>query len=418
MNIAIIGAGVVGVSSAYYLHQQGHNVSVFESLPSSGLETSFANAGLITPSLCDPWNSPGIVWNVLKNLCQKNPPIRINARAIPSLLSWGMQFIRNSSTQRYLQNFERNVLLANYSLQLLDELTKELDLDFSYQKSGTLKVFRDATSAQQLQQFMSLSKQLNIASEWLDIDALIDKEPALLPIKSELLGGVFYPDDALGDSYRFTQNLAQFLEQNQVKFFYDSKVELINDGNGVCAIAMNEKCMAFDSIVLAAGCASSQLARPLNIHLPIQPLKGYSMTVSSKHWAIKPHIPLLDHERHIAITPIGNNLRITSTAEFAGFDKTIQPKPIDNLKRLLLDFYPCAAEHMNDESVSYWTGLRPTSVDGVPFISETPYKNLYLNTGHGHLGWTLALGSGKLIAEMIAGHQSNINKKAYRLGRL
>ncbi len=418
MKIAIIGAGVIGVSSAYYLQKQGHSVSVYDSFPGVALETSYANAGLLTPSLCDPWNSPGIVWDVLKNLWCKNPPIRINARAIPSLLAWGMQFIRYSSVQNYVKNFEHNVVLANYSLQLFDELAKDFDLDFSYKKTGTLKIFRDAESLQQLKRFRTISNKLNITDEWLDVEALVSKEPALLPIKQELLGGVYYPSDALGDAYRFTQNLAMFLEKNQVNFINNSKARLINDGNGICAVEINQNRLAFDCIVLAAGCASPKLALPIDIKLPIQPIKGYSMTVDCKNWAIKPRIPVIDHERHIAITPLGDSLRVAGIAEFAGFNKTINPQQIEDLKRLLLTIYPYAEYHINKDSVSYWTGLRPTSVDGVPFITGTQYKNLYINTGHGHLGWTLALGSGKILSDLISGHRSILNRDPYSLVRL
>jgi D-amino-acid dehydrogenase len=416
MKIAVIGAGVVGVSAAYYLQKQGHAVSVYERLPGAALETSYANAGLLTPSLCDPWNSPGMMWNVLKTLWCKNPPIRLNARVMPSLLSWGMQFIRCSSAQTYIKNFEYNALLANYSLQLLNELTS--DFDFSYQTTGTLKIFRDVKSSQQLKKCRAIFNQLNIANEWLDVEALISKEPALSAIKHELLGGVYYPSDAFGDAHQFTKSLVQFLMKHQVDFFYDSKVQLINDGNGVCAIEINQERQAFDCIVLAAGYASSKIVLPLDIHLPIQPIKGYSLTVDCKNWATKPHVPVIDHERHIAITPLGDSIRVAGTAEFAGFDKTINPERIEDLKRLLLTIYPRTSEYINKDSVSHWAGLRATSVDGVPFITGTHYKNLYINTGHGHLGWTLALGSGKILSDMISGHRSVLNIDPYSLARL
>ena len=375
MNIAIIGAGVIGVSSAYYLQQQGHCVSIFDSLPGAGQETSYANAGLLTPSLCDPWNSPAIVWRLLQNLCSKDAPIRFNPRVIPSLLGWGMLFIRYSTAKNYFKNFEKNVQLANYSLQLLDKLEKELDFDFLYNKSGTLKIFRDAKSSAQLQTFIELSNKLNITSEWLNTRELIAKEPALAPIQNGLLGGVYYKNDAIGDAYLFTKNLARFLEMNQVDFFYNSTVQLINDRNSICSIEINKKRMEFDCIVLAAGSASAELALPLDIQLPIKPLKGYSITVDCKHWEIKPHIPVIDHELHVAITPLGDKLRVAGTAEFAGFNKTIIPERVKILKELLLKIYPHAAAYLNENAFSCWSGLRPTTVDGVPFISATQYKN-------------------------------------------
>lgn len=417
MKIAIIGAGVIGVSSAYYLWKEGFDVHVYDSLSGAALESSYANAGLLTPSLCDPWNSPGILWKIFKNLWCKNPSIRLHARTIPSLLSWSRTFVRYSSASHYIKNFENNVILANYSQQLLDKLSQEHHFDFSYKKAGTLKIFRDAKSFHALKKFMVIFDSLNIINEWLDVEELISKEPALSAIQHELVGGLYFPKDAFGDAHQFTKNLAQFLMNNGVKFYYDSKVKLIKDAQNICTIEIDKNHQMFDRVVLAAGCASATLARDLGIQLPIQPIKGYSLTVECKNWHTKPHIPVIDHERHIAVTPLADRLRVAGTAEFAGFNKTIHVQRIADLNRLLVRLYPEGADYVNKDSVFSWAGLRATSVDGVPFITSTPYKNLYINTGHGHLGWTLALGSGKILSNLILGHPPTLNTHPYRLVR-
>lgn len=418
MKIAIIGAGIVGMSSAYYLQKQGHTVTVFDSLPEAGLETSFANAGLLTPSLCEPWNSPGIAWNLLKHLGSKKAPIRIKASRLPSLFLWGLKFIRYSSPNYFYKNFERNVLLANYSLQLFDELSSELNLDFHYNKAGTLKIFRDKRSFLQIKEAVDLAKLFNISSILLDAEETVAKEPALLPIKNQLLGAAFYPEDALGDAFLFTKNLASFLEKNQVNFFYNTQTKLIDRGKGVCALEYNQQQTEFDRIVLAAGCYSSKLIQDLGLRLPIQPLKGYSITVNCKNWGQMPHIPVIDHEHHTAITPLGDRIRVTGGAELTGFDKTIASNRIEHLKQLLWKMYPSSKESIDEHSILSWSGLRPTSVDGVPFITPTQYKNLYINSGHGHLGWTMSLGSGKVLADLISGIPSPLIIKEYSLERL
>lgn len=417
MKIAIVGAGVIGVSTAYYLQKQGHDISVFDSLPGAGLETSYANAGLLTPSLCDPWNAPGLTWKLLKHLGRKNSPIHIKASVVPSLLSWGLKFSRYSAPDYYYKNFERNMLLANYSLQLLNEMTTEINLDFQYKKTGTLKIFRDQLSSSHIRATIEIAKRLDIPAQHLNKEETLSKEPALFSIKNELGGSVYYPNDASGDAFLFTKNMANFLEKNQVHFFYNSQTKLITGRNNTCSLETNLEKMEFDSIVLAAGCYSSQLIQELGIQLPIQPLKGYSITVDCNNWEIKPHIPIIDQELHAAITPLGGRIRVTGFAELAGFDKTLKRNRIENLKQLLMRIYPSSKEHLNENTISSWTGLRPTSVDGVPFVTSTKYKNLYLNTGHGHIGWTTALGSGKILADQISGKTPQLNINEYSLKR-
>lgn len=417
MRIAIVGAGVIGVSTAYYLQKQGHDISVFDSLPGAGLETSYANAGLLTPSLCDPWNAPGITWNVLKHLGRKNSPIHIKASVVPSLLSWGLKFSRYSTLDYYYKNFEHNMRLANYSLQLLNEMTTEINLEFQYKKTGTLKIFRSQQSSSHIRAAIEIAKRLDIPAQHLNTEETIAKEPALFSIKHELGGSVYYTNDASGDAFLFTKNMAHFLKNNQVQFFYHSKIKLITDQKNRCLLETNLEKMEFDCIVLAAGYYSPQLIRDFGISLPMQPLKGYSITVDCKHWEIKPDIPIIDQELHAAITPLGAYIRVTGFAELAGFDKTLRKNRIENLKTLLARIYPSSGGHLNENTISSWTGLRPTSVDGVPFITSTKYKNLYLNTGHGHIGWTTALGSGKILADQISGEPPQLDIHAYSLRR-
>ena len=268
-----------------------------------------------------------------------------------------------------------------------------------------------------MQSAIEIAKRLNIPYQQLNIEETLSKEPALSFSRNELLGSIYYPDDATGNAFLFAKNLANYLENNQVQFFYNAQTKIIHNKNSTCSLEVNLDPMEFDCIVLAAGCYSAQLVQALGIQLPIQPLKGYSITVDCKNWETKPHIPVIDQELHAAITPLGASIRVTGFAELAGFDKTLTNTRIEKLKQFLGQIYPCSKGKINENTITSWTGLRPTSVDGVPYITSTKYKNLYLNTGHGHIGWTTALGSGKLLADQLSDITPELDINEYRLTR-
>lgn len=415
MKITIIGAGVIGISTAFFLSQQGHEITVIESASGAGLETSFANGGLLTPSLSDPWNSPGIFWKVLKYLGRSDTPFVIRANALASLGKWGIDFLRYSSQAHFQQSIKRNAALGIYNNQLMEDVVQHIQ-NFDYNNAGTMMIFRDKPSFEQAKEFSESLNQLDIPFESLEQMAAIDKEPALISIKENIQGGIFYPKDASGNAHLFTKNLAEYLKQKGVKFLYQSKAKLNKNKNAVF-LTVNDEKFESDCIILAAGIYSVGLAKEIGISLPLRPCKGYSLTVSTENWDMAPKMPVLDHALHAVITPLGKNIRVAGTAEFAGMNKNLTQERVQNLHHILQKVYPKGYQQMKPQDVTPWTGLRPTCVDGVPLIGPTKFKNLFLNTGHGHLGWTLSLGSGKLLSDYICGTPSPISIAEYQLTR-
>ncbi|OGV26408.1 MAG: hypothetical protein A3F18_03590 [Legionellales bacterium RIFCSPHIGHO2_12_FULL_37_14] len=410
MKIAIIGAGVIGVSTAYYLYKD-HQVTIFERKLGAALETSYANAGLLTPSLCEPWNSPGILWQLVKSFGRKSQPFSIKPHQLLPFLTFGMQFISYATPKYFYQNFAHNIDLAKLSAQLMQELHQEIPLNFSYHQKGTLQLFRKGHDKAAIHKFLALACKMHINCKYLTPLAMVEKEPALLPIQNLLYGGIFYPDDSSGDAFLFTQSLAEYLKKQKVKFVYGAEVKFSSNNKSEVLLEYQKQLLNFDAIILAAGPWSNDLLVPLNIKLPIEPIKGYSITLNCPDWQNKPSIPIVDHAYYSAITPFEDRLRITGITEFAGLDLNIEPLQITSLKERLLLTYPDLKPQIDKANVSSWTGLRPTSVDGMPYISKTKYSNLWVNTGHGHSGFTLALGSGKYMAQLILKNElAHLNK--------
>lgn len=415
MKVAVIGAGVIGVSTAYYLQQFGYQVTVYEASSKAGLITSYANAGLLTPSLCEPWNYPGVLLYLFKYIGKTYSPIHILWRELPGLLPWGLKFISNSNSLNYYKNFEHNYHLAHHSQLLMDELMQKAPIEFEYKKSGVLKLFRETSALDALQKNINKLSQWGVITQYLTPKETIAKEPALKTIQDKIIGSIYYPEDSLGDCHLFTKNLANYLEKSNVNFFYGAKVQLQVNKNGTCSIQNAHESELFDAIIITAGHESKNILANLDIKLPIQPLKGYSLTMPTMNWITKPQIPVIDSQLHIAITPFLEQLRITGGAEFAGLNTDISTKHINKLQQFLWDFYPENKSLTNNNEIIPWAGLRPTSVNGVPYISKTPYKNLFINTGHGHLGWTMALGSGKLAAELVSNQKTSLPIDCYSL---
>lgn len=416
MKIAIIGAGVLGISTAYFLKEAGHEVTIIERHSQAGLETSFANAGLLTPSLSDPWNSPGIFWKLLTHIGRNDTPILIRLNALASLGTWGLQFLKYASQEHYYQNIKRNAALGNLTNNLITQLIEKCGIQCDYKPSGTLMIFRDQKSLDHAKSLADYMTQLAIPYAALSQLATLEKEPALATIKNDIVGGFFYPSDAMGDAHQFTQALANYLERQGVKFRYETKALLVKNNKKVDLVFNGAK-YDVDGIILAGGVNSLEVAKSIGIKLPIRPCKGYSITFSGENWTVAPKIPVIDHTLHAVVTPYNKRIRVAGTAEFAGFNKKISEDRIQNLFHVLQKIYPKGYEQTIPSEVSRWTGLRPTCVDGAPILGPTKYENLFLNTGHGHLGWTMGLGSGKLLSDFLSGTPSPISIDEYSLAR-
>jgi D-amino-acid dehydrogenase len=404
MRAIVIGSGLLGVSSAWYLARAGCEVTVLERAGGTAQGTSFANAGMLTPSMADPWNSPGIFWHLLQWLGREDAPFLVRPAALPAMLGWGLAFIAHSSPDRQRAAMAANLALASYSMAALRELRASLQLAYDERSNGTLKVFRERKSFDD-----AAGRCAQLAQMGLDVRAVtpaeaVALEPALAPVAGRLVGAIYCPDDESGDARTFTLALADRARAAGVQFVHDAEVTgFEHDGARVVAATVNGARHPGDVFVVAAGSWSPLLLEHLGVKLPVRPIKGYSITLPTAGWPGAPKMPVIDDALHAAATPLGERLRVAGTAEIAGYDTQLTPARIDNLFTLLLELFPSYAPLLDRKAAQPWAGLRPMSPDGLPRIGQLGPENLFVNTGHGHLGWTLATGSGALLADLICG---------------
>lgn len=416
MKIVIIGSGLIGVATAYCLSVAGHDVTVLDRESGAGRGASFANGGLLVPSMSEPWNAPGVWRHLLASIGRSDAPLQLRLRSLPDIARWGIGFLRNSSTNAYLRNAHNNLTLAQYSVSALANLRDTTKIQYGRTARGSLRIFRDRNT---LNKVVAGAQQLRtgLSVRQLSPREVLEVEPALAPIAQELIGGIYFNCDEAGDAHTFCVELAGIASTLGVKFVFDTEVLSLQFArNRVIALnSSGEKLGAnefkADCYVIAAGSYSPLLLRKLGIYLPVQPVKGYSVTlgVSSERGALA--VPLVDDQMHAAITPLGNTLRAVSTAEFAGYDSRPDPRRFDNLVALVRRILP--ESQLDYSSVRSWCGLRATSIDGVPAIGPTRIENLFVNTGHGHLGWTMVAGSAQLLSDLICNQPPTIDPTPY-----
>lgn len=418
MQVVVIGAGLIGVSTAYFLGRIGHQVVVLERREGPGLETSFANGGMVTPSQAEPWNTPGILFKLISWLGREDAPVLLRPSALPSLLGWGLAFLRNSTEARFRQNVIRNATLAFYSLRILKELRQNHGLRYDAAQHGTIKLYRDRNFHEQAAALFKILQETGVNCEVMDSQGVVSKEPALAPVQDKFSGGVFFSDDESGDAYDYCRSLAELAAKHGVVFQFGTTVTgFRTEGRRVRAVTGSCGELEGDRYVVAGGSESLMILESLGVNLPVRPVKGYSLTLNVGAWDERPLIPVIDDDFHIAVTPLAEKLRVAGTAEFCGYDRRPDPARIRNLSRFVADLYPQAAHFTRAGTALAWAGLRPYSCDGVPIMGPTRFENLYLNTGHGHLGWTMAAGSGKLVADLISGNDPDLDPRPYQLDR-
>lgn len=400
-TVVVLGAGVIGIATAYYLAKAGHAVTVIEQREAAGLETSFANGGLVTPSMSDPWASPGAPLMLLKWLGRENSPFLIRPRALPGLTAWGLKFLRQCNNTAWQRNTDIILRLSRFSHACLQDVTSSTDIEYDLNTRGTMHLFRDHFSMEAAQKTARVLAQLGVAHVNLTPKDCVALEPALSGQQDSIHGAIHYPDDDAGDAHKFSQKLAQVCASMGVTFRYGETVQEIETENGAIAVVKTDKArLPARACVVALGNGSARLLRPHSIKLPMYPVKGYSLTIPVDGWNNAPAVPFVDDGRKIGIVRIGDNIRVAGTAEFTGNDKSLNHARLFNLQAYFKALFP---DCPNADRGIPWTGLRPTTPDGIPYLGSTPIEGLFINTGHGHLGWTMACGSASLVSDLVSG---------------
>jgi D-amino-acid dehydrogenase len=403
----VLGAGVVGTTSAWYLARAGHQVTVVDRQPIAGNETSFANGGQISVSHAEPWANPHVLPRVLKWLGREDAPLLWRWRADPAQLSWGLRFLAECLPGRTRQNIAATVALALYSRQRLQALRQELGLQYDHLERGILHIYTDRDDLTQAIAAAKLMREFGLERTTVDVEKCLEIEPALSGAKHLLIGGDYTRSDESGDAHKFTQALATHASQAGVNFRLNLTVDRItDDGSQIAGVwvhgANGPEQLTADAYVVALGSYSPLLLKPLKISLPVYPAKGYSATLTLADESHAPSVSLTDDGRKIVFSRLGNRLRIAGTAEFNGYNTEINPVRCQALMQRTRELFP-ALQTIGEPQ--FWAGLRPATPSNLPCIGRTRYNNLWLNTGHGTLGWTMSCGSGAALADLISGQR-------------
>jgi len=415
VKVLILGSGVIGVALAYYLAKSGHEVTVVDRQPGPGLETSYANAGEVSPGYSAPWAAPGIPIKALKWAFMRHRPLVIWPKIDPAMWHWGLSMLRNCTAARYEINKNRMVRLAEYSRDCLRALRADTGIQYDERSLGTLQLFRTEQQLDGTAKDVAVLKRTGVPYELLDRDGCIRAEPALALVREKIAGGLRLPGDETGDCFKFTQALAKLAEASGVTFRFGTTIHRLDyEGDRLTGAATSAGMLQSDAYVVALGSYSPKLAAPLGIRLGVYPIKGYSITVPITDPAGAPESTVMDETFKVAVTRLGDRIRVGGTAEIAGYNLKLRQGRRDTLDHVVTDLFPRGGDITKAE---FWTGLRPMTPDGTPIIGPTRYRNLYLSTGHGTLGWTMAAGSGRVMADVISGCQPEISLDGLTLER-
>ncbi|MGB2740715.1 MAG: D-amino acid dehydrogenase [Cognaticolwellia sp.] len=407
MKVIVLGSGVVGLTSAWYLAQAGHQVTVIDRQAQSAEETSFANAGQISYGYSSPWAAPGVPLKAMKWLTQKHSPLIIKPGTSPELYLWTMALLKNCSEKNYQVNKSRMLRVSNYSRQCLLDLRKNHDIIYEGRQQGTLQVFRKQSQVEAVEKDMQLLSASDTRFKLLNVEECVEKEPGLALVKNKIVAGLHLPDDETGDCYQFCQQLTDLAKKAGVEFKFNVQVNaLLSEHEKITAVDSSIGTLTADAYVVALGCYSAQLLKTVGVNLPVYPVKGYSLTLPMENAQYSPVSTVMDETYKVALTRFDDRIRVAGTAELAGFNLDLSEKRKATIAMVVQDLFPQAGDISKAE---FWTGLRPMTPDGTPIIGKTNITNLYTNTGHGTLGWTMACGSGKLLADVVSGRETDID---------
>lgn len=410
-----MGSGVIGTTTAWYLAKAGFEVTVVDRQPGPALETSFANAGQVSPGYASPWAAPGIPLKAFKWLFQRHAPLAIRPGMDARQYTWMLQMLANCTSERYALNKARMVRLSEYSRDCLDELVAQTGIDYEGRRLGTLQLFRTQAQLDGAAKDVAVLDEYGVPYELLDAAGIARYEPALAQAPVRLVGALRLPNDQTGDCNLFTHRLAEMAVAAGVEFRYGTRVDALeSDGRRITSARLNGRVERADRYVLALGSYSPQLVAPLGLDLPVYPLKGYSLTLPITSAADAPVSTILDESYKVAITRFDQRIRVGGMAELSGFDLSLNPRRRQTLERVVDDLYPRGGDLA---AAQFWTGLRPATPDGTPIVGATALDNLYTNTGHGTLGWTMACGSGRYLADVMAGQVPQISSEGLDMAR-
>jgi D-amino-acid dehydrogenase len=412
VNVVVLGAGVVGTAAAWYLRAAGHEVRVLERRESCGLETSFANGGQISVSHAEPWANPGAPLKVLRWLTREDAPLLFRLRAEPAQWVWGLRFLLECLPARTRRNIAQLVRLGLYSRAALQELRRQTGIRYDHLERGILHLYTSRSELEAAEEPARLMRGFGVDRQMMTPEECVAIEPALAPARELLAGGAYSRDDESGDAFKFTQSLARLAAGRGVRFDHGGEIERLQaEGDAITGVRVRRaggaaETIRGDAYVVALGSYSPLLVQPLGIRLAIYPAKGYSVTMPVRNPAAAYSVSITDDEHKLVFSRLGDRLRIAGTAELGGYDTEINPVRCHAILKRALQLFPDAGE---PGAAQYWAGLRPATPGNLPYIGRTRLRNLYLDTGHGTLGWTHACGSGRALADIVSGRRPEID---------
>jgi len=415
MKVIVLGSGVIGTSTAYYLARDGHQVEVIDRQSGPALETSFGNAGEVSPGYSSPWAGPGVPFKAIKWMLMAHSPLVIWPMLDPAMWRWGLAMLANCTEKAYAINKSRMVPIAEYSRDCLKALRAETGISYDDRAQGTLQLFRTQAQMDGIAKDVEVLQQYKVPFEVLDRAGFVKVEPALKLTQDKFVGALRLPGDETGDCFKFTNRLADMAMALGVKFRYDTTIEGLDVAGGkITGVRTSAGLLTADQYVVALGSYTPLLMKPIGIHLPVYPVKGYSITVPITDAQYAPESTIMDETHKVAVTRLGDRIRVGGTAELAGFNLHLRESRRETLNHVVTDLFPRGGDV---SKASFWCGLRPMTPDGTPIVGATPYANMMLATGHGTLGWTMAAGTAKVLADLIGRRKPDISLEGLSMAR-
>lgn len=416
MKVLVLGGGVIGVSCAYFLARAGHEVELVDRQSGPALETSFANAGEVSPGYSAPWAGPGVPIKAIKWMLMQHSPLVIWPLLDPAMWRWGAAMLANCTAKAYALNKSRMVPIAEYSRDVLKALRAETGITYDDRAQGTLQLFRTQKQLDGIGGDVEVLRQYGVPFEVLDREGFCRLEPALRHTQHKFVGALRLPGDETGDCFQFTNRLAEMAAALGVRFRWNTRIEALQVGGGAITGVHTAEAglLKADQVVLALGSYSPKLLEPVGLRIPVYPVKGYSITVPITDAAHAPESTIMDETHKVAVTRLGDRIRVGGTAELGGYSLALREPRRATLEHVVTDLFPQGGDV---SKASFWCGLRPMTPDGTPIVGPTPVQNLLLATGHGTLGWTMACGTGRVIADLVSGKTPEIDVSGLSMAR-